>query len=64
MDILQSHVHGSYSNTKVFKAGEQIEEVMGRQGKFGRFDIMGRESQVWEGEGSGKSTRCGGGGSR
>jgi hypothetical protein len=49
VEIFETYVHGSYGYSKIFKAGEEIEEMMGSKGKLGGLDIMRGKSQVREG---------------
>lgn len=38
MDVLQPDAHGTHGNGKILETGEQVEEMVGGQGQFGRLD--------------------------
>lgn len=40
VDIFQSDIHGAHGNAKFFKAGEEVEQVVGGQCEFGGFGIL------------------------
>ena len=60
LDVLQPDVHGAHRNGEVLKAGQEVEEVVGGQGEFGRLDILRRELQCPKGQSRGQCQRRGG----
>lgn len=40
MDILQTNTHGPYGDGEILEAGQQVEKMVGVQGKFGGLDTV------------------------
>lgn len=51
MDVLQSDTHGTDGDGKILEAGEQVEQVMGSEGKFCGLDALGANLQCSERQG-------------
>lgn len=57
LQIFKPYIHRANLYTQFFKAGEEVEQMVGCEGKFGRLDMMRCEGQVRAGEGGRESTR-------
>lgn len=57
MDVFQADTHGANGDGKVLEAGEEVEKMMGGEGKFSGLDTLRSKLQSAKGQGRGQSRR-------
>lgn len=61
MQVLEADLHRADFNAELFEAGEEVEEVVGREGELRRLAALRGQVEGAEGERRGERARCRGG---